>query len=362
MELENDDISMKVCMVSKIDESVGGMASYTKVLAESLQLNSVNVENANIKEVFRINADLIHIQHEPLLYGLILSILFPIFLILIRLFKRKPIIITLHGIIKKEDIKDFAKENDVKYPLILIKWMINFIFKYIVKFADLVIVHADCFRDWLVLQYGSDDSKIKVVPHGIWIQNRIQMEHAKQILGYPGKKVAFTMGYLAKHKGLDELVEIFSKVEYMNTILIIGGSIPPRFKDNPTYKIYLNKLKQKAPENVKFKGFIPYKLLPTYFSATDLFIIPHKRRASASGPLCRAIGYGLPIIAYKNEVFRDYLPEFCLVNDLEKSIMQFLTHENILTNAISWSESFAKSFSWERIAILTKKIYMEIFQ
>ncbi len=350
---------MKVTMVSKIDEGSGGIASYTKSLNENLTSNGIEVENRDLLDSINAKGDVIHIQHEPFLYGK-LSYFFPITLLMIKLITKKPVVLTLHGLFKKEEIAIFAKENGILLPPVLLNIGINFIFKYSVTFSDAVIVHAECFKKWLIQYYHCDPDKIYVIPHGIWEVTPIDKKIAKQKLGFSNKVVIFTLGYLAKHKGLDDLINIFNSIGDENIILVIGGGMSKRLQTNQSFLHYLTKIKADLPDNIIFPGYISYEDLHTFFSAADIFILSHQRRVSASGPLCRAIGYGLPVLALDNEIFRDYLPNYCLTNDLFDSIKQFLKSPELAKSACEWSNSFKVKYSWDNIGKMTISVYQSV--
>lgn len=351
---------MKVLMVSKLDENVGGVASYTKTLVKALKKKNINVKVIELHQIFENEGDIIHIQHEPLLYSLIISLLFPLIVLIIKVIKKKPIVITLHGVIKLGEIKTFALENNIFYPSIMIKYVLFLIFKYTITFSNLVIVHANSFKKWLVSQYYSNADKIRVIPHGVWKVKTIPKEKAKMHLNFSKKRIIFTLGYLAKHKGLEELIQAFNQLKLEKTKLVIGGTIPPRFKDDLDYKKYILYLKKIADKDIIFPGYIPYERLPLYFCSADFFIIPHKRRVSASGPLCRALGYGIPIIGLNNEVLESYLPKSSLFENMSEALYAIKEGKLNLQKMKKWSRLFAIKFSWESVARLTLELYEEV--
>src|SRR3989304_4161881 len=142
---------MKIAMVSiypppnSKHSRLGGVASYTHNLVNSLPKNSVEttvfsnklpdiesdyVENGiTIKRcwnkgvmypfqvflnVLNSKADVIHIQHEFFLYGNGISAgFFPLMLLLLRLLN-KPIIVTIHGVIPLSELNEkFIEENQL---------------------------------------------------------------------------------------------------------------------------------------------------------------------------------------------------------------------------------------------------------
>lgn len=347
-------------MVSKIDENVGGVASYTRTLAKALRKKNVDVKIIKLKQIFKLEGDIIHIQHEPLLFSLLTSILFPLIVLVIKLVKKKPIVITLHGVMKLEDIREFAFENKIYFPSILIKYTLFLIFKYIITISNIVIVHAPSFKKWLVNQYYSKEKKIKIIPHGVWKGKVIPKKRAKELLGFSNQRIFFTLGYLAKHKGLEGLIRAFEQLKLENTKLIIGGTIPPRFKDDLEYQRYISYLKKISNKDTIYPGYIAYEDLPLYFNSTDFFIVPHKRRVSASGPLCRALGYKIPIIALNNEVLRSYISKESLFADMNEALYTIKEGEINPKKMKRGAKSIATKYSWNNVAKLTLNLYKSV--
>ncbi|MBD3215393.1 MAG: glycosyltransferase [Candidatus Lokiarchaeota archaeon] len=352
---------MKILMVSKLDEEVGGVASYTKTLIKNLKDNKADIRAIELEELFKIDGDIIHIQHEPLLYSLPISVLFPLIIVILKLIRRKPIILTFHGVMDLGEIRKFAFENKFYFPSILIRLTLFLMFRILIAFSNIVIVHTPSFKKNLISHYYSNVKKIRVIPHGIWKHNSVSKDVAKKKLGLENQKIIFTLGYLAKHKNIEGLIHAFKKIEGDNIKLIIGGEIPPRFVGDPNYEQYVSNLKSYANSNIIFPGYIPYKLLSLYFACSDFFIIPHKRRVSASGPLCRALGYGIPVIGAEQNVLKPYIPESNIFRDMEAAISAIKENKIDIERSTRWSKRLRKRFSWDNIAKLTLRVYEEVY-
>lgn len=93
------------------------------------------------------------------------------------------------------------------------------------------------------------------------------------------------VGRLAKEKNLLLLLRVFAALPDL-TLTIIG--------DGPLK----DELYQKAPDNVKFLGHIPYARLPRYYQEHDAFILPSVKEPWGL-VVEEAIYYDLPIIASK---------------------------------------------------------------
>ncbi len=107
---------------------------------------------------------------------------------------------------------------------------------------------------------------VAVVPTGIDLDffKPIEKKKAKKKLGISDEQVFLMLGRLGFEKNIDTVLHAFKDV---NAKLIIAGRGPAeRELKNLRKKLGLQK-------KVSFKGYVPEKLKPIYYSAADAFII-----------------------------------------------------------------------------------------
>jgi len=126
------------------------------------------------------------------------------------------------------------------------------------------------------LSQKSIDSMVKIAP-GIDTSHFSPQADATQRrteLGLADKKIIISVGRLVHRKGQDKLIEAFPTIvrEIPNAHLLIVGEGP--------YRGYLEKSVEKLSlkENVTFVGRIFYNDLPSYLSASDVFVMPSRSR------------------------------------------------------------------------------------
>jgi len=394
---------IKACMVSTHPASRGGVSSYTNSLVRSLRELGVNVivfsdkpENEKLKQgnegvypvwnkcilypfqIFKMlvanaDVDIVHVQHEFFLYGgMFSSILFPVLLALIRLLG-KPIVVTIHGVIPfSEQDEGFKEENELKGPLLFLKFGLIFLTKVIVLLSNATVVHGRFFAETLCNDYRSPSWKIHVIPHGVKKAVTILQNEAKKRLGLKNKVIILFFGYIARYKGIETLIEAFGRVvrKHQNWILIIGGGQHPRLCLNSRYKEYVTKLHQMAhsllPGKVTFTGFIPDEDLSLYFTAADVMVFPYTRAMSSSGPLALAVSYGKPIIASNIPPFKELIPfEEALFKrrsseDLAKKLESVLSDSNLRHRMSLHFKKICEKNSWNNIGLQTFTLYQKI--
>lgn len=315
----------------------------------------------------RNDVDVLHVQHEYFLFGGVFSaVLFPFLLFLLRLF-RKPVVVTLHGVISLSVIDwEFLRDNMVSGFPFLLRLGIFGLTRLIACFVDVLVVHEDFFKRILVNEYGIDEHKIWVIPHGVEEASEIiDSDRAKEILGVGGKKVLLFFGYIAGYKGIELLIDAFEFLKDDESyILFIAGGEHPRLKDKRKYQEYVRRLKEKArrvSDRIIFTGFVPEERIPIYFSAADLVIFPYKIFMSSSGPLSNAITFRKIILVsdkfasanvikclmFKNE--RDMVEKIrkIFANSGQQNLKNFLTHLRKIKN-------------WRRAAQIHLKLYRQV--
>ena len=126
------------------------------------------------------------------------------------------------------------------------------------------------------LSQKSIDSMVKIAP-GIDTSHFSPQADATQRrteLGLESKKIVISVGRLVHRKGQDKLIQAFPTIvrEIPNAHLLIVGEGP--------YRAHLEKLVEKLSlkANVTFVGRIFYNDLPSYLSASDVFVMPSRSR------------------------------------------------------------------------------------
>ena len=379
---------------------IGGVASYTKNLVESLTTldnstyltifaNRNNNEPAQT-EIFEVRPcwrqgvlypfqifreawklrgklDIIHVQHEYFLYGgKVSAILFPLLLILLMILK-KPVVITMHGVVRLSELNSyFIEQNGLGGNVSLLKLGLLLLTKIICFLAMAVIVHEPRQKDTLVNEYQIAPTKIAIIPHGIEVGKYIPEHETRRFLQLQGSKVLLFFGYITRYKGLDTLVNAFRKLRDPSYVLFICGGEHPRLRSHRDYAEYLRKLRRKCEETPRIimTGYVPEDQIAEYFTAADLVLLPYNVSMSSSGPMNLAISFDKPFLVSECLSFEGLDPRYVCKkdnsDDLASKIDLFFQlggkHQPI-------SEHIAKlkkENSWREIGLRTKQLYSRI--
>lgn len=374
----------------------GGVASYSRNLATAIAQTAENIEvhivcdrsgqptkyqedGVTVHRVFkrnpsfvwqvskyvkRLNPDVIHIQQELSLFGNVVTAYALHWLL--RLFKPKPVVITLHGVVALNAInEDFVQQNNVNLPVRLVKQAFLKIYKPLCKYATSIIVHEKPFADVLAKDYRATRHKIKAIPHGVEAVNKISRSLARKKLSLKqSTKVILFMGYLTGYKGIDLLIEGYAKFSRrsQDSFLIIGAGRHPKLKNNKTYlQNSYQKLQAQAASSIvknryQWVGFIKEADIINYYSAADIAVYPYTISMSSSGPMALAIGYGLAFIA--SDAFRGFLPDSLLFsrhsNDLAEALDRYFKNPG---EVLAVTQNLRRGRLWSQVAQQHLKVY-----
>ncbi len=280
-----------------------------------------------IKDIFRLDFDLVHVDlPDPVnsMFAFFASVL-----------KRKPLIITYHADIEKEELE--------KFPTSLILKVYNIILKFILQRAKKIFVtskdYAKSGKNLRNFKFEdeSKDGKLVLSPNFIErdelnIENYDEIEKIKKNLGLENKKVILFVGRLVQYKGVEYLLKSFKKVEknFNDVVLLIIG-------DGPLRNNLENIVKNENIKNVRFLGKV--KEVKYYYALCDIFVLPSITRQEAFGlVLIEAMYFGKPCITTNIESGMKYVVDYgkagILVKEknteeLKNAIENLIVNENL---------------------------------
>ena len=208
---------------------------------------------------------------------------------------------------------------------------------------------------------------IKVIYHGVEDFRTIDRDFACEKLKLDKTKdVVLFMGYLTGYKGLDLLIEGFSKYakQNRNAFLIIGAGKHPKLKNDEKYLVEYSRLKNKAKELIskeqyKWVGFIDEEDITLYYSASDISLYPYTISMSSSGPMAMATGYEKPFLA--SDVFKKVLSKELIFKrtpeELSKKIESFFNNIEITQKKV---KQMKKDRLWDNLGKNTYDIYRKL--
>jgi len=177
--------------------------------------------------------------------------------------------------------------------------------KSVVHFSDKVIVHNSLMKKILQTEYGADEEKIVVIPHGIKKAAK-EPESSKK----SNELCILSLGFLRKEKRIDCLIEAFEKfVEKVPNakLVLVGGK---HAHDKVAYpECFERLLSPKIQKHVFFAGFVDEKRLNRLIWSSDIIVLQYAKPCyvEASGTLAAVADYGKPVVCGKVSKFQSEL-------------------------------------------------------
>ena len=223
-----------------------------------------------------------------------------------------------------------------------------------IKYSDFILCNSSQTLNTIAERFGPIKN-IKVVPHGtndVIIKAKIpkRKAHKKFTIGY--------IGALMKHKNVIFLLKaaeiLKSKPGYKFVIYGTGmdKNMLLRFKQD------------NGLDNVKFNGYLKEDSKLKAYDGFDAFAFPSLYEGLGY-PILEAQSRGLPVIIYKYGKIPKEVRKYCFEAESPEHMAQII--ENLKENGYNErsrkkATEYARSFTWERCAKDTLKVYKRVIR
>jgi len=182
--------------------------------------------------------------------------------------------------------------------------------RMIMKRAAAFTTQSSSAKNQVAQIYKLDERRIFVVPVGLYQDyKRVSDKNtSKKELGIEEEFVILYFGMIRKYKGVSYLVEAFNRLPHdavQQARLVIAGE---DWGDETSLASMIDSSPYKGQITYK-PEFVPDALIPKYFSAADVVVLPYLRTAG-SGVANIALAYGKPIITSELETMRECLEDY----------------------------------------------------
>jgi len=185
--------------------------------------------------------------------------------------------------------------------------------RLLMRTADAFTAHSTSAKDQIAQTYGINRGKIFVKPFGLYENYKRDYDKglARKELGIEEQFVILNFGSIRKYKGVPYLAKAFSALPEAvarNSRLVIAGE--DWGDDNE-----LSNLIESSPYKQKITfnpNFVPDEMVPAYFSAADVVVLPYSDIFASAGSAVAqiAMAYGKPIITSNFETMRECLQDY----------------------------------------------------
>jgi glycosyltransferase involved in cell wall biosynthesis len=225
----------------------------------------------------------VHLQHELFLYGGPAAV--PGIVPALASLAGRRAVVTMHHVVDPGEVDAaFTATHRVRAPATVARAGVATLQRTIRAFADAVVVHEPSF--------ASVVPGAEVVPHGIEVvADAVDRDAVRAALGVRDDRLCvLCFGFLAPYKGLEAAIGA-ARLAGDAIELVLAGGNHPRISEG-----YAERLRETAPPNARFTGFVPDDDVARWFAAADLALLPYPRPFASSGPLALALAHGTPVL------------------------------------------------------------------
>lgn len=225
-------------------------------------------------------------------------------------------------------------------------------FKYAIKSlfsSDHIIAVSELVKNDAV-KLGYDKNRISVVNLGV--DKRFRYEK----LGQNKKPGTFIVGYIgsfASNKNVAFSIRAFNLITDPNIKFNIYG------KQTYEYNNLVNLPSKNS--HIYFKGRVPEKDLVKTYDTFNVFVYPSLYDGFGI-PIIEAQARGIPVIVYKRGKISNEVKRYCIeVKDEEDMVLkiQKLKENGYSEKSKKKAMKYARSFTWEKTADKTVKVYLK---
>ena len=175
----------------------------------------------------------------------------------------------------------------------------------VMEWANRIIVATPLEREQMVWRYGADAGKITVIPAGVDTRLFHPRERAevRRQLGLPhlDTPILLFVGRIERLKGIDTLLESVAVVSRSCTgrnlkVLIVGGGGQTADENAGLRRVVQLHRDLNLEEQVEFVGSKPQEMLPLYYAAADITVMP-SHYESFGLVAVESMASGTPVIA-----------------------------------------------------------------
>jgi D-inositol-3-phosphate glycosyltransferase len=163
--------------------------------------------------------------------------------------------------------------------------------------AQLVIASSHHEKEAMVQLYDAPGDRIEVVPCGVDLSlfRPLDIEESRKKLGLNGEKVIIYVGRIEPIKGLELLLRSTAIMEVQDSLkVLVVGSDMAREAEVKRLKELAEVLGVK--DIMEFVGIVDQKLLPLYYNAADVCVVPSYYESFGLVAL-ESLACGTPVVA-----------------------------------------------------------------
>jgi glycosyltransferase involved in cell wall biosynthesis len=295
----------------------------------------------------RYNVDIVHVPHHEASF-----------------FNPSKLVVTIHDCVHLL----FPQEDSSKFR----NYRSYLQTKRVVETSKHIFAVSKSTKEDLINIFQLPESKISVVHNAL--DERFAytpiLDERKQVLERYQLKDPFVLysGKIRPHKNLHRLIEAFAVLKseltdderYRNLKLVIIGDELSKHQ-----YLRLTVIRSGAQQDVRFFGFVPYRILRVFYQSAALFAFPSLYEGFGLPPL-EAMANRTPVVASNTSSLPEVLDDAALlinpenVFDIARGMKQILSDELLRQKLIQKGIEQASKFSWKLAAQEVLDTYTDV--
>ena len=213
---------------------------------------------------------------------------------------------------------------------------------------DRIVVHSENGRDTLV-ELGVEPERLRVIPHPVFPSEPERRDDGRTVLAF---------GMIRPYKGLGDAIEAVREVGDAR-LLVAGDPVEPV----EPYRAAANGLE------VEWRlGYLPPREIDRAFGDATVAVFPYRPELDQSGALLRALGAGVPAVAYDVGGIAEPVRRFEAgrvvsagdVAGLASAVHELLSDHAALERAREGARRARAELTWDAAAEAHLAVYAEI--
>jgi glycosyltransferase involved in cell wall biosynthesis len=211
-----------------------------------------------------------------------------------------------------------------------------------------VVVHSERGRETLA-ELGVDEEGIRVVPHPVFASEPAQADDGRTLL---------SLGVIRPYKGLGDAIEVVRRLD--ETRLIVAG--------DPLEPVEGYQARARGLDVDWRLGYLPQAAVDRALGEATVALFPYRPELDQSGALLRALGAGVPAVAYDVGGVGEPVRRFGAgrvvpagdVEALAAAARELLDDVGALEEARAGARRARAELTWERAAEAHLALYREL--
>jgi glycosyltransferase involved in cell wall biosynthesis len=210
-----------------------------------------------------------------------------------------------------------------------------------------IVVHSERGRDTLV-DLGLDGGRLRVIPHPVYRSDPPRSDDGRTVL---------CLGIIRPYKGVADAIDAVKRVDGAS-LLVAGDPLEP-----------VERYKRQAGDRAEWRlGYLSDAELDRALGDSTVALFPYRPEIDQSGALLRALGAGVPVVAYDVGGLGEPVRRFGAgrvvpagdVHALADAIRELLGDETALSDARAGAERARAELTWEAAARVHLALYREL--